>query len=149
MTSSEIPTRASSTATGSAERRKGPRSLLGGGKSSCNANNTHSLLPAGHRFSPAIHTAVLCFISETKIFIRITTELRAFLQREEIQTRRANGLKTRDEFKRIQPVVFCSHSRNTPFAKQNNIASVSYFFPFSCPSPPPRPIGSCFSWSHL
>lgn len=76
---------------------------------------------------------VLCFISETKIFIRITTELLAFLQREEIQTRRANGLKTRDEFKRIQPVVFCSHSRNTPFAKQNNIASVSYFFSFSCP----------------
>lgn len=73
---------------------------------------------------------VLCFISETKIFIRITTELLAFLQREEIQTRRANGLKTRDEFKRIQLVVFCSHSRNTPFAKQNNIASVSYFFPF-------------------
>lgn len=86
---------------------------------------TNSLLPS--------ILQVLCFISETKIFIRITTELLAFLQREEIQTRRANGLKTRDEFKRIQPMVFCSHSRNTPFAKQNNIASVSYFFSFSCP----------------
>lgn len=73
---------------------------------------------------------VLCFLSETKIFIRVTTELLAFLQRDEIQTRRANGLKTRDEFKRIQPAVFCSHSCNTPPAKQNSIASISCFLTF-------------------
>ena len=45
-------------------------------------------------------------------------------------------------------MVFCSRSRNTPFAKQNNIASVPYsfilFLSFFSPL-----IGSCFSRSHL
>lgn len=103
---------------------------MGGGKATS--------LPIIHRIYCQLVTAsllpstlqILCFIAETKIFIRVTTELLAFLQREEIQTRRANGLKTRDELKKIQPMVFWSCSRNTPFAKQNNIASVSYFFPF-------------------
>ena len=85
MTSSEIATGASNTATSSAGCRKGPSGV--GVKA--------TVMPGIHRIYYQLVTdsllpsilQVLCLISQTKIFIRVTTKLLAFLQREEIQTR--------------------------------------------------------------